>query len=738
MTQHLQRLLFVPILVGFLTCAGHANLALAAGNQITGISIAQGQEDSKVIKLAFQDEVSGKPVHFTTANPHRIVLDFPQTGSGLGRFSEPVNQGVVKAYNVMQAGERTRVVVDLTGPAQYDVRQVGKNVLIAVKGEKVDEGAQAPAHFAAPQPGRGIAVRDVEFKRGKEGEGRVIVTLSDPGVGLDIKEQAKAIQVDFLNAALPAPLQRKLDVTDFATPIQMVETFTQGKNTRLKVTPSGKWDYSAYQMGSQFILELRAVDPTQAGSPDRPRYSGEKLSLNFQNVEVRAVLQVIADFTGLNIITSDTVSGTLTLRLKDVPWDQALDIILRAKGLDKRMSGNVIWVAPRDELAAKEKLELEAKQQIADLEELVVETIPLNYLRANEAQAILEGRSIAALQAGAAVSCEASATGVGGTAQAAATAAGGATAQRVLSKRGSVTYDLKTNTLFVQDVPSKLEDAREMLRKVDVPTRQVMIEARIVIADDSFSRDLGAKLGFKGRTGGPNSTRFGVSGTAADANTGASGTSVTGTTPLNINLPATASDNAGNLGLGGAIGFSLIEAAGNAILNLEIQALELDNRGKVISNPRVITSNQKPAVILQGEEIPYLSGGTTGVAPTTIFRNAVLCLLVDPQILNNDNIILDVEVTKDAVGETTTGAGPAISKKRVKTQVRVADGETAILGGIYEQTVRSDTNKVPLLGDLPILGNLFRSNYKQDGKTELLIFLTPRILPEYSAIWRVE
>jgi type IV pilus assembly protein PilQ len=727
MTQHLQRRLFVPILVGFLTCAGYANLALAAGNQITGISIAQGQEDSKVIKLAFQDEVSGKPVHFTTANPHRIVLDFPQTGSGLGRFSEPVNQGVVKAYNVMQAGERTRVVVDLTGPAQYDVRQVGKNVLIAVKGEKVDEGAQAPAHFAAPQPGRGIAVRDVEFKRGKEGEGRVIVTLSDPGVGLDIKEQAKAIQVDFLNAALPAPLQRKLDVTDFATPIQMVETFTQGKNTRLKVTPSGKWDYSAYQMGSQFILELRAVDPTQAGSPDRPRYSGEKLSLNFQNVEVRAVLQVIADFTGLNIITSDTVSGTLTLRLKDVPWDQALDIILRAKGLDKRMSGNVIWVAPRDELAAKEKLELEAKQQIADLEELVVETIPLNYLRANEAQAILEGKSIAALQAGAAVSCEASATGVGGTAQAAATAAGGAAAQRVLSKRGSVTYDLKTNTLFVQDVPSKLEDAREMLRKVDVPTRQVMIEARIVIADDGFSRNLGARLGFKTRL--PHNA--GISTTANDAAAVAGGTVGT-TVPFNVDLPAGA--------LGGAaassIGFSIIEGAGNAILGLELQALEADARGKIISNPRVITSNQKPAVILQGEEIPYIS--QTANTISTQFRNAVLCLLVDPQILNNNNIILDVEVTKDSRGVTAGDAGFAINKKRVKTQVRVADGETAVLGGIFEQTLRDDTTKVPLLGDIPILGHLFKTNEKQDSKTELLIFLTPRILPEFSATGRVQ
>ncbi|MCS6787296.1 MAG: type IV pilus secretin PilQ, partial [Thiobacillaceae bacterium] len=407
----------------------------------------------------------------------------------------------------------------------------------------------------------------------------------------------------------------------------------------------------------------------------------------------------------------------------------------RAKGLDKRVTGNVIWVAPRDELAAKEKLELEAKQQIADLEPLITETISLNYLRANEAEAILQGRSITALQTGQAVSCEASATGVGGQAQvAAATGTGQAATQRVLSKRGSVTYDLKTNTLFVQDTAAKLREVRELLAKVDVPTRQVMIEARIVTADANFGRNLGMRLGFASRLGSDPKARIGVAATSASAATQASGTANITSALNNVNLPGnvTFAPSGGSVG---SIGFSIIEGAGNAILNLELLALEADKRGKIISNPRVVTSNQKPAVILQGTEIPYQTVSTSGTQ--TSFRNAVLCLLVDPQILNNDNIILDVEVTKDAPGESTT-AGPTINKKRVKTQVRVADGETAMLGGIFEQDTKDETNKIPILGDLPILGRLFRDNYKQDNKTELLIFLTPRILPDNSAVVRTQ
>jgi len=705
---------------------------------LKSVNVTRGANDSQVVKITLDAPLAGEPMHFSTANPHRIVLDLADTRSA--RLTESLDQGVIRSYDVIQAGDRTRVVLNLSGPAGYQVRQVDNQLLVVVRGERGTPEAPPPTRFPEVGPKRDHAIKDVEFRRAPNGEGRIIVHLSDPGVGVDIRSRGGSVQVDFLNTALPNPLQRRLDVSDFGTPVLLVETTEQGKNTRMKVDARGSWDYSAYQIGNQFILEVRSLDdPRLRALAEKPRYTGEKLSLNFQNVEVRALLQVIADFTGLNIIASDTVTGNITLRVKDVPWDQALDIILSAKGLDKRVTGNVIWVAPRDELAAKEKLELETKQQIADLEPLVTESIPLNYLRANEAEAILLGKSIAALETGQAVSCEASATGVGGQQQTAAIASGtGQAAQRVLSKRGSVTYDLKTNTLFVQDTAAKLREVRDLLKKVDVPTRQVMIEARIVTADANFGRNLGVRLGLGARIGSTgNSTRLG---TSASSSTAATIADSRGTVPdltsaiNNINLPGNVTFAPAGGGVG-SLGFSIIEGAGNAILNLELLALEADKRGKIISNPRVVTSNRKPAVILQGTEIPYQTVSTSGTQ--TSFRNAVLCLLVDPQILNNDNIILDVEVTKDAPGEATT-AGPAINKKRVKTQVRVADGETAMLGGIFEQDTKDETNKIPFLGDLPILGRLFRDNYKQDNKTELLIFLTPRILPDSFAAARLQ
>jgi type IV pilus assembly protein PilQ len=685
---------------------------------LKSVNVSRGSNDSQVVKISLDTPLTGEPVHFSTTNPHRIVLDLADTRSA--RLTETVDMGVIRHYDVIQAGDRTRVVLNLKGPASYQVRPVGNQILVVVRSEAGTPDAPPPTRFAEVGPKREHAVKDVEFRRGSNGEGRVIVHLSDPGVGVDIRSRGGSVQVDFLNTALPNPLQRRLDVGDFGTPAQLIETVEQGKHTRMRVEARGSWDYSAYQTGNQFILEIRALDEARlAAQVDRPRYTGEKLTLNFQNVEIRAVLQVIADFTGLNIVASDTVTGNITLRLKDVPWDQALDIILRAKGLDKRVTGNVIWIAPRDELAAKEKLELEAKQQIADLEPLLTESIPLNFLRANEAQAILEGRSIAAIQSGEAVSCEASG-GIGGQQQAlaAAGAGTGATAQRVLSKRGTVTFDLKTNTLFVQDTAAKLKEIRELLNKVDVATRQVMIEARIVVADDKFSRQIGSRLGYQfgGAVGGVN---VGASGTGADSATNA-GSGNVGLPPApvyNVDLPVS----------GPSLGFTLLGASAGAMLNLELQALELNNRGKVISSPRVITQNQRPAVIAQGRDIPYRTVSQQGAQ--TQFKSAVLCLLVNPQVLNNDTIILDVEVRKDSQGESTD-AGPVINKQHVRTQVHMKNGDTVVLGGIFEQTLRDDTSKVPLLGDLPLLGHLFRTNAKEDTKSELLVFLTPRILME--------
>ena len=721
------------------TTAQTKTQADAVANTLNAVSLTLGNNDSQVIKLVFKNPVAELPIAFTTSNPYRLVLDFPATSTTLPRLSEAAAGGAIKNWQVVQAGQRTRVVINLSGPGTYELRRDRNLVIAVLRSAGVPPDEPAPAHFAATSPASAHALRDLDFRRGKDGESRILATLSDPGVGVDIKKQGGAIQVEFFNTSLPTPLQRRLDVADFATPAQTVETFAQGKNTRLLVTPKGKWDYSAYQTGNLFTLEVRSLEGPQAALEGKPQYSGEKLSLNFQNVEVRAVLQVIADFTGLNIITSDTVAGNVTLRLKDVPWDQALDIILRAKGLDKRTSGNVIWIAPRDELAAKEKLEKETRQQIAELEDISTEFIRLNYLRANEAQAIINGQSLGAAGSSERASCATQAAGVGGGATQAGSTSGAASGQRILSKRGTTSYDLKTNTLFVQDTPSKIKEIKDMIASVDVPSKQVMIEARIVVADDSFGRTLGARLGYQGQSSshaGHTGIRLGTAGTLSDSNTAAITTAGFSTTPTNVNLPAAVS--VGGLSFNSSpssLGFTVINAASTAILGLELQALEADKRGKIVSNPRVITQNQKPAVILQGQQIPYQSSTSTGggTVATTSFKDALLCLLVDPQVLNNDTIILDVEVQKDAVGASAAGSAPPINVKRVKTQVRVKNGETAVLGGIFEQELRNDTEKVPFLGDIPFLGHLFKTTIKGDIKTELLIFLTPRVLLEDEA-----
>jgi type IV pilus assembly protein PilQ len=671
--------------------------------------------------------VAELPIAFTTSNPHRLVLDVAATSSSLPRASENPESGAVKNWQVVQAGERTRIVLNLSGPSTYELRHDRNLVLVVLRSVGTQPDTPVPVHFAETGPARAHGIRDVDFRRGKDGEARILVTLSDPGVGVDIKKQGSAIQVEFLNTSLPTPLQRRLDVTDFATPAQLVETFEQGKNTRMLVTPKGKWDYAAYQAGNLFTLEVRSLEGTPAEGQDKPQYSGEKLSLNFQNVEVRSVLQVIADFTGLNIITSDTVAGNVTLRLKDVPWDQALDIILRAKGLDQRKTGNVIWVAPRDELAAKEKLEKEAKKSLAELDPLVTHSYRLNYVKANEVMSLLSGGHRTASSVAEDATCSPSASGVKGIdagIQAAAAPGGQANnPNRILSNRGGASYDLTTNTLIVSDTPDRHVAVEAVIKDIDVPSRQVLIDARIVVADDTFGRSLGVRLGYSG-SGKSGDTNFGAGTYTSSATHAVSGLGTSPSAPSpNVNLGLTSP--------GSLLGLSVYNAATAAILSLELQAMELDKRGKIVSNPRVITTNLRPAVIMQGTQIPYASS-SANTGTNIQFKDAFLCLLVAPQVLNNDAIILNVEVTKDAQGETTT-AGPAINVKRVKTQVRVNNGETAVLGGIFEQTLRNDTEKVPFLGDLPMLGHLFRKDEKQDTKSELMIFLTPRILLEDEA-----
>ena len=677
--------------------------ATPQANGIEAIAVAGQQGGNIVVKITLRQPLANPPAGFTINNPPRIAFDFPDTDNALGKTTQEVGDGELRNMNIVQAGGRTRLVMNLAKPVGYDTKIDGKTVLITLQTSAPSTaGAAVTSHFAEAKPDDSRhTLRDISFRRGPNGEGRLVIDLSDSAVGIDLRQQGRNLIVDFANTALPKNLERRLDVIDFATPVQTIDAFAQGGGSRISIEPKGLWEHSAYQTDNRFIVEIKPIleDPTKLIQGSRVGYTGEKLSLNFQNVEVRAVLQVIADFTGFNFITSDTVGGNLTLRLKDVPWDQALDIILQTKGLDMRKNGNVVWIAPRDELATKEKLALEAQAQISDIEPVRTESFQLNYQKADAFQKILADKD-----------------------------------QRILSKRGSAVIDPRTNTLFVQDTPSRLEQVRALVRKIDVPVRQVMIEARIVEASDTFTRNLGARLGMFDRATatGPagntvlNSDNRVTAGGSLDA-TGFFTSQIATPIPtfaqtLGVNLPATGI-NGRNPGV-----FSLIlfNSALSKFLNLEVTALQADGKGKIISSPRVITADQVEATIEQGTEIPYQQATSSG-ATSVAFKKATLSLKVKPQITPDDNIIMDLNVHKDSVGTVTT-AGPSIDTKQITTNVLVQNGGTVVIGGIYTQTQNDQTSKVPVFGDLPYVGFLFRTNSKQDDRNELLIFVSPRIM----------
>jgi len=686
--------------------------AQGAPNSIDSLNVTS-QGGQTLLRLTLKEPLKNPPASFTVANPARIAFDFPNTINALARTSQDVNEGELRSVNLVQVGERTRVVLNLKSMVTYDTRAEGNVLTIALAA--VPSAASRAAGDRTVRFAEGTAddkhsLRDVDFRRGKAGEGRIVVELSDTNTGIDIRQQGQTLVVDFLKTKLPENLRKRLDVTDFATPVTVISTFQQGDNTRMVIEPRGLWEHNAYQTDTQFVVEVKPVqyDPNKLVQGTRGGYKGEKLSLNFQNVEVRSVLNVIADFTDLNIITSDTVQGNLTLRLKDVPWDQALDIILQTRGLDMRKNGNVVWIAPRDELATKEKLELEAKQQIADLEPLRTETFALNFAKADVIAKLLSGQGQA---------------GAGNT-------------QRILSKRGSASWDERTNQLFVQDIPSQLDEVRKLIAQTDIPVRQVQIEARIVEAGDNFTRTLGARLGYNVTDASgsspigsnPNRALFG----GALGNTAAVSGQPTFINPsipqnLMVNLPATLSSQQSGQ-QAGQFSLVLFNRSQTRFVNLEITALESDGRGKTISSPRVVTANQVEALIEQGTELPYQQATSSG-ATSISFRKATLSLKVRPQITPDGNVVLDVDVNKDNVG-ISTPAGFAIDTRHVKTSVLIENGGTVVIGGIYIQEQTNNVNKVPLLGDLPGVGPLFRNTQRIDNKTELLVFLTPRIVEE--------
>mgnify|MGYP001765046183 CR=1 FL=1 len=687
--------------LGVVMLVGAVPLLASAQNTIQSVS-GSVQGGSEVIRVDLSEALTTVPTGFSIQAPARIALDFQGVTSAVGRSAIELNLGNLRSANLIQAGERTRLVLNLKTPAAYRAEIQGKSLLVIMDPKAVaapSAAAVSPA-FAENQNRDTLPLKDIDFRRGNDGSGMVVVALPNNQVGVDIRQQGKTLVVEFMKMTLPEGLRRRLDVADFGTPVQNVTTSQSGDKVRMVVEPMGDWEHSAYQRDNQFVLEIRRMKTDSSKLSHGPGYSGEKLSLNFQNIEIRSLLQVIADFTNFNVVTSDTVTGSVTLRLKDVPWDQALDIILQAKGLDRRKNGNVLLIAPKDELAAKDKLDMESRNALQGLEAVRTQSFQINYAKASDIAAQISGG----------VSGGASKEGV---------------SARILSSRGSLIAEPRTNQLFVTDIPSRLEQIQDFIAKLDIPVRQVLIEARIVEASDTFGRSLGVKLG-----GGT---------------VGASGALTRGTTNVGMGNSYSFSDktDAGNnfvnlpastLGVANsatAFAVSIFNAAANRFLNLELSALEADGKGKIVSSPRVVTADQTKALIEQGTEFPYEIATASG-ATSLAFRKANLKLEVTPQITPEGNIILDLDVNKDSRGETTAG-GIAIDTKHIKTQVLVENGGTVVIGGIFTLDESESETKVPLLGDIPYVGNLFKSRTRNSKKQEMLVFITPKMISDRSA-----
>jgi len=689
------------------------------GNRLQDIQVQSLPGDRVELKLIMSD-TAPEPLDFTIEDPARIALDLPETALGLTSRRRDVNMGPLDTVLTAEANGRTRVVLNLDTMVAYETRRSGNTVIVTLgDGDDYSAGttqfASAPASdtrsYAAPGS---RAISSVDFRRTRDGGGRIVVNLTDPSTPVDIRQEGGRVVAVFKDTSLPAELMRRLDVNDFATPVTTVDTLRTNMDTRIVISASGKYEQLAYQSDNEFTIEINpAPEQSDAESSlfsESKEYEGQRLTLNFQDIETRAVLQLLAETSGKNIVVSDTVQGNVTLRLRNVPWDQALDIVMTTKGLDMRQNGNVIMVAPAEEIAARETADLEAQLAIAELEPVYSEFLQVNYAKASDLSSLITGTD-------------------SGT---------------MLSDRGSIAVDDRTNTLLVQDTAERLQDIRRMVRTLDIPIKQVLIESRIVVVNDDFSRDLGVRLGVTGFSE-DNNDLIVSSGTGAGTDTMIGSALENLADPANgtvypISVPALSNRYNVNVPIADAAGrFSLAVLGSDYLVDLELTALEAEGRGEIVSTPRVITANQKEAKIEQGVEIPYQQSSSSG-ATTIQFKKAVLSLTVTPQITPDNNIIMDLAVHKDNVGEiiSTGGLGgtvPSIDTRAVETQVLVADGQTVVLGGIYETERRESIKKVPFLGDIPFAGALFRSKQRIDNKAELLIFVTPRILEEGSSIY---
>jgi len=673
--------------------------ATAYAVSLDDVSFASLPGERVQIKLMLSEGLPADPLNFTIDNPARIAIDFPNTTLNLTEKSQTIGLGMANSLSAVEAAGRTRVVINLTRSVSYNVDVQGNVVILNLDSGVGSSAASNSNTLSSSSVG---SIEGVDFRRGEDGEGRVIVKLSDPSIPIDMGVEAGKVVISFIDAQLPANLDRKLDVIDFATPVKEIDTVASGNNVKMTITAvSEDYDHLAYQSEDQYTIEFKPItkEEKEEQTKDKFGYTGERLSLNFQSIEVRAVLQLIADFTGLNMVTSDAVSGNVTLRLKNVPWDQALDIILKSRGLGMRKDGNVIMVAPSEELAARERLELEASRQVEELAPLRTEFVQINYADAADLMGLIQAEE-----------------------------------NNLLSERGNVSIDARTNTLIVQDVASSLQSIRGLISELDVAVRQVLIESRIVNADESFAKDIGVRFGYSKNTkqSGENRNSIGDNprnaqvliggGNPGNTNFG-SGTSFTTADNENfiVDLPAIPAD-ATSLAL--AIG-----KVGSYLLQLELSALIAEGRGEDIASPRVITSNQNEAIIESGVQIPYQEASSSG-ATSVSFQDAVLSLRVTPQITPDDRIIMDLEVNQDTVSGTTVLGVPAINTRSVSTQVLVQNGETVVLGGVYSSSDRKSVDRTPFFGDLPYVGFLFKRTDINIEKSELLIFITPKILKD--------
>ncbi|MCX4186390.1 type IV pilus secretin PilQ [Methylophaga sp. OBS4] len=680
-TTALKRQLFCALALVFatVTTAGAAELRALDYSALPG--------NKAKIQLTFSEPVS-KPNSFATDDPARIILDFAGVENKLQERTKQINVGVTRSVSAVEAGERTRMVINLLQKVPYSISQSGNQLTVTI-----ESAHQVAKRSSSPD----TSVTDIDFRRGESGEARLIIKLDGTDTAMDVRQERGNIVVELANVGLPDNLHRRLDVMDFATPVKYIDTETKGNATQLTLTTEGEYEHLAYQSEQTLVIEVKPVskDVQAAQQRDQFGYKGEKLSLNFQNIEVRAVLQLLADFTGMNLVTSDTVKGNLTLRLKNVPWDQALDIILKTKGLAMRQNGNVMLVAPAAEIAAREKQELEAQKQLVELEPLYTEIVEIKFAKADQLAQILktDGKQ-----------------------------GGGSGQSGFLSPRGSITIDQRTNSLLIRDTADNLVGIRQVIEQLDKPVRQVLIESRIVIANNDFNKELGVRFGVtKEKSSGNKFINQAVTSGSLDATTQfLNGETIGFEERMNVNLPV---DNPA-----GSIGLALAKLPFGTLLELELSAMQAEGKGEVISTPRVITSNQQQATIEQGTEIPYQEATSSG-ATNVSFKEAVLKLDVTPQITPDDRIVMDLEVSKDEVGEVFLGV-PSIDTRSVKTQVLVDNGETVVLGGIYEQSTSNNVTRVPFFGDLPYVGFLFKNKANEDRKRELLVFVTPKIVKE--------